>query len=56
MSGQADSARGAMDRRPCGSWAVTEWELKMSESNRIFVHGAAVSSVAISTGIERDAE
>ena len=56
MSGQADSAREAMDRRRCGSWAVSELELKMSDSNRILVHGAAVSSVAISTGIERDAE
>ena len=56
MSGQTDSAGGAMDRKPCGSWVVTEWELKMSESNRIFVHGGVVSSVAISTGIERDPE
>ena len=56
MSGQADSAGGAMDRKPCGSWAVTEWELKMSESNKTFVHGGVVSSFAISTGIERDAE
>ena len=56
MSGQADSARGAMGRRLCGSWAVTELELKMSGSNSIFVYGAAVSPVAIWTGIERAAE
>ena len=56
MSGPADSARGAMGRRLCGSWAVTEWELKMSGSNSIFVYGAAVSPVAIWTGIERVAE
>ena len=56
MSGQADSAGRAMDRKPCGSWDVTERELKMSVSNMILAHGGVVSSVAISTGIERDAE
>ena len=56
MSGQADSAGGAMDRRLCRSWAVTEWELKMSGGNSMFVYGVAVSSVAIWTGLERAAE
>ena len=56
MSGQADSAGGAMDRRLCGSRAVTEWELKMSGGNSIFVYGVAASSVAIWTGAERAEE